>query len=123
MRKTLAALAFALALTTCLVAGPPKPWFSCRTGPWDELFEVTSVRHDAAKNQIVWELVATKAGEVGEYKALLSDADGVGAGTLPVKFEPAGKKVKARAKVRAVVALEGLGKDDFSRVTIRAAAP
>src|SRR4051812_39181631 len=112
-----------LAVVLCLVtwvpawAGPPS--FRTFSEPWDGVFRVVSVRHDAARNEIVWELEVLKAGPLSSYQAFLADAEGVEVGTAAVKFDPPAAEVKAKARLKAKASLGGYDPADVVRVTIQ----
>jgi hypothetical protein len=112
-------LAVVLCLAACAPAWAGPVSFRIFAIPWSETFRVVSVRHDAKRNEIVWELEALKATPLSSYTALVTNAEGVEITTVPVKFDPAGAKVKARARLKATASLGDNDIADVVRVVIQ----
>jgi hypothetical protein len=110
-------LALVLCLVACVPAWAAPVTFRTFATPWNGTFRVVSVRHDAGRNEIVWELEALKATPLESYKAIVSDAEGTEITTVPITFDAA--KVKAKARLKATVSLGGYDIADVVRVVIQ----
>ena len=121
-----AALLLASALSSVVPADSPparkpaeaKVPFDCFTQVWEGSFEVVSTRYDKPGNRVIWTLRAKKDGPLAAYEAFVADPDGVEVDTMKVKFTPAGPKIKAGAKIEAVLSL-GTTEGEPSTITIR----
>jgi hypothetical protein len=112
-----------LAVVLCLVACAPA-WaepvtFRTFATPWNGTFRVVSARHDAGRNEIVWELEALKDTPLASYKAFVTNAEGVEITTVEVKFDPAAAKAKKKARLKATAPLGGHDVADVVRVVIQ----
>jgi hypothetical protein len=111
-------LAVVLCLVACVPAWAGRVSFRTFSPPWNEAFRVVSVRHDAGRNEIVWELEALKEDPVLSYRAFLANADGVEIATVLVRFDPPAGKVKAKARLRATASLGSHDSAEVTRVMI-----
>ncbi|MGL4550137.1 MAG: hypothetical protein ACRC33_03025 [Gemmataceae bacterium] len=114
---TVRLIAAAVLVAACPAGRAGEAAFRHYPGPWEGLFRVVSVRHDADRNEIVWELKALADADVPACHASLATGDAVEVGKVPVRF-PGGTKVKADARVRAVAPLGAFDIADVAKVRI-----
>jgi hypothetical protein len=126
LRLAFVSLFLALVAACAVSAGKPParkptttPPFRCFTQPWADTFDVLDTRYDRKKNLLVWLLRAKKDARLKRYEAFVGDGDGVELATVEVKFEPAGSRVKAKDRLRAVVRLGNVVVADAAVVNLR----
>ena len=114
-----------LALAVPVDSAPPakKPAetkipYTCETQAWDGAFEIVGSRFDKPSNRVIWTLRAKVDGPVAAYEAFVVDPDEVEVDTIKVKFTPASPKVKAGARLQAVLSL-GSPEGEPAKITIR----